>query len=484
MPGVIVTTGVRGGPSSTVNPASGQFFLVGLFDRGVTDAPVLVRSLPELERNFGGRVAFSDSYDQVATFLSEGGSQVWVQRVVGPAATVGTLTLNDREETPVATLRVDAASPGAWSSGLTVQVQNGAVTDTFRVTVRLNGEIVEDYNNLATPADAVAKFAGSVYVSVTNLGSASVAPSNNPAVLAATALTAGSDDRASVTATVYVTALGLFAPELGDGAVAIPNQTGATVWDGLIAHARANNRIALLSAAKNETVSNLKTAAATMDSEYAGLFAPWVVVPTTGGATRSISPESYVAACRSRAHNAVGPWRAPAGVLAIGNYVVDLDQTFTTVEAEELDASKVSVARKIASTVRLYGWKSLANDTENWLFLKDRDLLNRITVEANKRLEKFVFEPIDPKGQLLSVVNAEIVGFVDPIAKAGGLYARYDNEGFEMDPGYVVNTGSDINPVTSLAQNRISASLAVRVAPTGALINMAITKVGLLGSLA
>lgn len=484
MPGIVITTNVRSGPPATVDPTSGQFFMVGLFERGVVGRPVLVRSMTELVRNYGTRTTFSDAWDHLATFFSEGGSQAWVTRVVGGAATVGTLTLKDRAAgTPLDTLRIDAASSGAWSSNVTVEITNGLATNTYRVTVRYAGEIVEDYNNLTSPADAVAKFATSPYIKVTNLGSGTAAPANNPAVITATAITAGSDDRGAVVAANYVTALEQFSPELGDGAVAVPGQTGTTVWDGLIAHAKNNNRIALLGAVRNETEANLKTAAASMDTEYAGLFAPWVVVPTDGNNTRSISPESYVAAARSRAHREVGQWRVPAGAIATGRYVVDVDQQFTAAQGDALDAAKISVVRKIAAAVRLYGWRSLSNDTDNWLYLKDRDLLNFLTVEANKRLEKFVFEVIDSKGQLLSVLAAEIVGLVDPVAKANGLFARYDEEGTMIDPGYVVSTGPDLNPPSSLAQNKVNASLAVRLAPTGALINLSINKVTLLGSL-
>lgn len=483
MVGVEITTNVRSGPPATVDPTSGQYFMVGRFERGTVGKPVLVRSLPELVRNFGVRTAFSDAWDHLATYFSEGGGRAYVVRVAGSAAAAGTLSLSDRSGTPAPTLRFDAASPGAWSSNVTVEVLNGLASNTYRIVVRYAGEIVEDYNNLATPADAVAKFNQSVYVKVTNLGSATTAPNNNPAVLAATPLSAGNDDRASLVNADFVAALALFNPELGDGSVAIPGYTGPTIWGGLITHAKVNNRIALLAAIRGETEANLKTAAASLDSEYAGLFAPWVVVPTEGNSTRVISPESYVAAARSRAHRLVGQWRVPAGQIAVANYVLDIDQNFTAVQADGLDAAKVSIVRSIANTVRLYGWRSLSNDDENWFYLKDRDLLNFLTVEANKRLENFVFEVIDGKGQLLSSLAAEIVGLVDPIAKANGLFARYNDEGLMIDPGYVVSAGPDLNPPSELVKNKVNASLAVRLAPTGSLISLSINKVTLLGSL-
>lgn len=484
MPGVQITTNVRGGPSASVQPSSGQWFVAGQFERGATDKPVRIRGVADLHRNFGGRTSFSDSYDQLLTYFNEGGQQAWVVRVIGTSPVTGSLTLKDRAATPQNTLQIDAASAGQWSGNLTVEVTNGPVADTFRITVRLNGEVVEDYNNLVNPADAVSKFNTSSYVRVVNIGSATPAPSNNPGVLTPTALTSGSDDRASITSTTYVNALAKFTPELGDGAVSIPGQTGSIVFGAIDAHAKANNRIGITAAGRGESAGSLQATAASQNTEYTGLFAPWVVVPTGTVGTRTISPEGYVAAARARAHAQFGPWRVPAGQIAQANYVTDVDQQFTAEQADSLDAAKVSIIRKVGTSVRNYGWRSLSNDVDNFTYLKDRDLLNRLTIEGASRLEQFVWETIDSRGHLLSIIEAELVGMLDPIANANGLYAKVDAEGNEIDPGYVVSTGSDINPISSLAQDRINATIGVRVSPTGALINLTITKVSLLANLA
>ena len=483
MPGVVVTTNVQSGQNTALQSASGQLFLVGQTERGVTTEPIRLRNVSDVDTLIGGRVAYSDLYDQLLTFFNEGGRQAFVKRVVGAGATSGTLSLTDRAASPIGTLRIDASSPGAWSAGLTVEVLNGPVTNTFRIVVRLNGNVVEDKNNLVSPEDAILKFNGSSFVKVTSLGSTSTAPTNNPAVRPATALTAGTDNRGTVTSADYITALDYYTDEYADGAVAIPGQTGQTIWESLIKHAKDHGRVALLAASKTETSGNLQTQAATLNSEYAGLFAPWVIVPTVGGATRTISPEGYVAAARARAHDQVGPWRAPAGQMAIARYVTGVDQVFTSAQSEDLDAAKVNVIRNFANTVRLYGWRSLSNDTDNWTYLKDRDLLNRLTYEAAKRLEKFIFETIDNHGHLLSLVNAELVGMIDPIAKANGLFASYDADGNEIDPGYVVNTGADINTTSTLVQNTVNAIIKVRISPVGSFFNLTITKVGLLGGL-
>lgn len=491
MPGVVVTTETRGGPSTPLRPASHQFFVVGQTERGDTAKPNLVRSMNDVERVLGDRVTYGSVHDQLETFFSEGGRQAWVARVVGGAATKGTLTLNDRAGVPAPTLRVDAASAGAWSTRLTVEVRDGTVTDTFRIMVRLDSQIVEDQNNITNPAAAVTRFDDSPYIRLTDLISATVAPNNNPAVLADTALSAGSDDRAAITAATHTGALDQFTPDYGDGAVAIPGQTGDTVWNAIDTHCKANNRIGLLAAARGATKTDMIGYAKGLNSEYLGMFSPWVVIPDGAGGTRVISPEGYVAGCRARAHDEIGPWRAPAGAIAKGQWILDVDQTFTEADGNDMDIGKVSVIRRIANIVRLYGWRSLSNDQDNYAYLKDRDLLNRLVNEAEARLEEFVFEPIDNRGQLLSAIEAELVGMVDPIREAGGLYENFapvtatddvdeDAEGELIDPGYIVITDSSVNPPSSLAQNKITARLLVRISPTGGLIELTIVKVGIL----
>lgn len=483
MPGVVVTTSARSGPTTPLSAASGQFFMVGVFERG-PETPTVIRGISDLRQVYGNRVAYSDAYDQLVTFFSEGGEQARVARVVGSAADSGTLTLNDREATtPLPTLTISAANAGSWSSNLSVEVANGSNTGTFRLIVRLGNDIVEDYNNLATPADAVTRTNGSNYITVANMGSTTTAPANNPAVQARTTLTAGTDDRASITAADYVAALDLFTLDMGDGAVAVPGQDNATVRNALVNHAQANHRIALLAGAKDDTVSSLISAASSINSMHAGLFAPWIVVPTDGSATKVIGPEGYVAACRARAHREEGPWRAPAGSLATARYIVDVYQRYTAADANKLDDAKVSAIRYISNTVRLYGWRSLSNDFESWSYLKDQDLINRIVLDAESRLEQFVYAPIDSRKQLQSLVEAEMVGMLEPIAERNGLFGKWDEEGNETDPGYVVNAGDDVNPVSSLTQNRINVVISLRVSPTAALISLNITKVNPLGAL-
>lgn len=480
--GVRVQTGSLPGPSERVIVPGGTYFVVGQAERGSTTAPIEVRSLAEYGEKMGGRVTYGALYDDLQAFFAEGGARALVARVVGPAATKGALTLNATTG-GAPTVVLTAKDPGAWSATLTVEVLAGILANTFTVVVRLNGAIVEQYLDQASPSAFVAAVnARSSFLTAVDSGNATAAPGNNPAVLAATALAAGTDDRASITSATYTAGLAIFGEELGTGAVAIPGQAASAVGAGLIAHARANNRLALLAPAAATSVSAAKTEAntlrATAGSEHAGMFYPWVKVPDGAGGTRTISPEGYVAALRSRAHRQAGPWRAPAGELGLARYVVGVERELTSAEVDELSGNRVNGIRTIAGAARLYGWRSLSTDQVNFVLLTGRDVLNTIAELAEAALERYVFEPVDARGHLFSAIEGELVGILEPMRQAGGLYERIV-DGTEVDAGYVVDTGPGVNTPAVLANNEVRVDVAVRVSPVGELITLTVTKVAL-----
>lgn len=480
--GTLVTTGVTPGSARLDDAPASTYFVAGLAERGSTLGAVLVRSLGESVALLGDRVAYGALYDDLQAFFAEGGSKAYVARVVGPAAAVGTRILVDRAGAPVNTLRADAASPGAWSAQLTVEVADGAVAGTYRIVVRHNGDVVEAAENLATPGDAVLAFANSRWIRVANLASATVAPNNNPAVTAATALSAGTDDRAAVAAADYVTALARFVPELGAGAVAVPGQASvAAVSSGLIAHARANRRLALLAPAVGTAVVAAGAAARALrpgaGAEFAGFFYPWIEVPSGTGGSRTISPEGYIAGVRARAHRSEGPHRAPAGDIATANWVVGTERDLTRAEVDTLSDDSVNAIRIFGSDLRLYGWRSLSVDAVNYRLLTARDVLNFLATACEERLERFVLRTIDGRGHLFNEVEAEMVEILEPLRLAGGLYERTNLEGQLVDLGYAVDTGPGVNTPESLAANELRVNIGVRVSPSAELVRLVLTKV-------
>jgi hypothetical protein len=481
MPGVNVLTQTRSGPAPATGPTSSRYMVAGLAERGSTTGPILLRSMADYDRLLGARVAYGYLYDDLKTFFEEGGAEALVARVVGAAATAGTLTLSDRAGVPLPTLKLDAASPGAWSSRLKVQVAAGTVAGSYKIVVSYDDLPVHEWDNLVTPADAVVAATGSTWVKVTDLGSLTAAPQNQPAVQAATPLSAGADDRAAVVAANVSAALDRIGEEWGAGAVACPGYTASQVGAAMLTHAKTFNRVALIGTAKTDTVAQAKTAAAALvnanNGEYGAVIYPWVLVPD-GVQTRAIPPEGYAAACRARAHRQIGPWKAPAGEIAVAKYVSGPYVALSRAQGDDLNGANVSAIRTIQGTTRLYGWRSLSTDRANYSLLLSRDVINYLAGEAARLLEPYVFATIDGRGQLLGRVKSTIIGLVDPIRAAGGLFERFDeNTGERVDPGYSVDVSN--NSVEQFDQSKISAVLAVRVSPVGELIELTIVKAGL-----
>ncbi len=484
MPGVQITTSVRSGPSSSASSDDATLLLAGQTERGPLTA-AFVYSLADYAATFGDRVAYGALYDQVRLYFEEGGYRVGVSRVVGPAATVGTLSLSDSAAgAGVPTIRIDALNPGAWSSRVSIAVVAGTIPNTATVNVLYDGAVAEVYANLVTPAAIVAALTASRYVKGTDLVSGTAAPNNLPKPAGATPLSAGSDDRTNINTSMYIAALEDFDDDTyGPGLVAIPGQPITNVAAGMIAHCVAhNNRICLGAVPVGTDIATAKAAVNTVQLaaaggaglEFIGMAYPGVVIPDTGGITRTISPEGFAAAMRSRAIATEGVWRAPMGQIAQARFVIGQEAPINQATGDDLDASWISAIRQIGGITTLYGWRSFSLDTANYRLLKDRDLLNSIETECRQVGQAYVGVTTDASRGVLSKLQGDLIGVVQPVAAAGGLFAG-DN-----DPGYSVDVSAAAgNTVANLAAGRIAALVAVRPSPTAELIQIGVIRVAL-----
>lgn len=489
MPGVVVTTKVRVGPTGTGEVPAGQFFVVGTAERGSITEPTLLRSMSEYQAYFG-EYEVGNLWSYVKTFFEEGGQRCYALRVLDSGALTGDLTIQDRDGTPEDTLTFTAANPGDWDVNLKIEVQDGDSSNTFKILVYLNDVLEYTSRDLTDPADAVAVMNTSPVnhlVVVSDDNSSSTAPDNNPAVTAATALSGGSDSTAPVEAD-YTDGLDLFGYTLGTGAVAIPGQSGSGYVTALATHAAANHRIALCAFGESDTNSAVKTAIAAYygnaNAEYLAFYHPWIKIPSpaTTGLEITQSPEAYVAGARAKAIVAEGPWRAGAGLLSDAVFVSDLVLNINQEDGDLLDDKRVNAIRKIAGGIRIYGARSADSDEENWRYITLRDTVNYIVELAEERLEDFVFAPIDSRGALFARIEAALIAMLDPIRLDGGLYEAYDVDGNLIDPGYSVDVSDDLNPQAQLAQGTVAADIGVRVSSVGDQIKITVTKSNLTAS--
>lgn len=476
MPGVVISTSVRTGPSTATVRESSQLFVVGLAERGPSDEAVLVESLADFEDVFGGYRSDSYLHPTVETFFEEGGTRAYVVRAVGASATVGELTLQDGSSNDVLTLTANGA--GDWSEDVDVQVVNAG--SSFKINLYFQDDLVYTTGTVTSSSQAVGRINQSAVAS--RYVSAAVDDADLlPATLAATALSAGDSDDTSLTDADFTDGLELFNDALGVGAVACPEVFTDSMREALVAHANSYSRVALLSGSENATVSNIKTisnAVRSLDnSEHAALYYPWVEIPTSvSGITRFVPPIGFVAAKRALAHNQTGAHMPAAGLLSSSRFVIGVKSDINKTVGDDLDESCVNAIRVIQNTVRIYGARSASLDEANFKYITQQDVVNTVVSEAYRSLEDLVFSPIDGRNTIFSNIEARLIAILASMRDTGALYPAFDANGRLLDPGFTVKCDATINPASQLNEGIVKARVGLRVSSIGDQIQIDIVK--------
>ena len=107
--------------------------------------------------------------------------------------------------------------------------------------------------------------------------------------------------------------------------------------------------------------------------------------------------------------------------------------------------------------------------------------------EAAAILQKLEPDEVRELGRAMYTVadvsEADVEGVLAPLAQAGALFARVDQDGELADPGYRVTVDGTVNPLDALARNELSVLIAVRLSPLAQLIQVEIVKVPLTAGL-
>lgn len=458
MPVGVITSTTTIAATARPAPAEARWFATGLADRGPVDRAVRIRSLAQFVATFGAAVNYAVLYAQVAAFFALDGFEVWIARVVGPAAVHATVSLEAGD------LVVTAKDPGAFANGWTA-----AYTAATKTLVIVTDDGTETYvgTDLASLLEACE---ASLKVTVTSGGAL---PAGN---VAATALATGADDRGSITATHMTDALDLFDAELGRGAVSVPGWSAGDVGAALIAHAIVNGRIVIQGVDRADSLSDANTindALAADDTDGVnGVF--WPHLPTPSGAI--LSPEGVIAGHRAAVIRDHGPWWPPAGGSGALGYVTGVDQTATRDEIDTAhDTHGVNVVKLVAGIPTLYGWRSASTDVANYRYLSARDTINRIRQDVEAGLEPYVYAPLTVT--LVEQARGTVQGILKGLEAAGAFYPLVDDDGAVLDPGWTLAVSKSVDP--DAGAGYLDVEILVRVTPGAEAIRVSITKVPL-----
>lgn len=482
MPGVVVTTAVRTGPTNTQVTPTATFFVAGVTVRGPEGKAIAVHSIAEYETVYGGYTSSGWVHQTLETFFEEGGARAYVSRVIPDDAASAEAVLDNATNDEC--LVLTASGEGTWANtALSATVTQPTAGISFKIAISLSGETVYTTTTHTSVANAVDEINNSstagLYVTAA-IGAEEGIPKIQTVAFAAGTNGGALDD------SDLAESLEFFIDSYGPGAVSAPGFYTSDNYDKLIEHAKNYGRIAILGFDRDETPSGAASAgsayADAVGAEYAAFFYPWIKVPN-GSLTSIIPNEGYVAGKRAKIQNAVGPWAAYAGAATEAAFVTNPFVVLSSTEEAQLVADAVNPIKLVSGTVRIYGARSISSDTANYRFINGREVLNYIVYESKQSLEALVFQPIDGRRALFARIGSSLTAIMDRIRQAGGLYEAVDASGKIVDPGYSVQVNDSINPVSQLASGTIKAKVGARVSSIGETIEVEIVKSNLTASL-
>lgn len=413
----------RSAPTDT-----GPWFVSGATGIGPT-TPTLVRSLTDYTNTFGDRQGGAVLYDAIETFFREGGSQAWV--IAAPT------------------------TPSLMAAGVsyTGEELDAMTRSELDDVAALAGLSPADYATKADVQDAI---------------ESALAPTQN-----------------IVTPAALVALLDAFSSDYGPGQVSVPGVTTVVDQVGVLAHAAAHNRVALLDAPDGDA-SSLQAAAASLradtNARYGALFAPSAIIPgVAGGTSRTVGYSAVEAGIIARNDASLNANQAAAGDWGQATFAQDLVARYTDAEYTSLNDAGVAMAKLVYNGVRTYGYRSLVDPngaSGQWRDFGWCRLNMEIVAQAGVIGEHYVFSQIDGRGRTIAQFGGDLRAMLVPMYEAGALFGATPEEAFQVDVGSAVNT-----PAT-IANGELHAVIEVRMSPFAEWVVIEIVKVSTLQAIA
>lgn len=489
-PGVYVLVNTSEVSRPVDRQPTSTFFLVCVAHWGAVGQPILITSEDDFDYTCGGPDNRSFGDDAIRSFFRDyPGTQALVSRVVGPAAALATVSLNDVAGVPAPTLRIDSKYYPSPSIDLRYKVEAGTEADTRKLTFRsifLNRK--EVWDNFKMDADSIERInQGSELVQLTDLISGSDAPENLPLLNAGgveALLAGGSDDYAGVNAGRYIgsavngsrSGLHVFDDEaLGTGQVAVPGITDETVHLALQAHAEAYHRFALIDPPLGSSDQEAADVADAVRSQFVSVTWPWVErLSYEGDGLRKFYPPSgFVAGACAKVDREIGIHKAPANIqipnaINVERHPNGQSQIDDNVRAF-LNTRGVNVIAPIPHAgIRIYGARPTSYD-RRVSTIHERRTLSMIRYSLKIAYQFAVFGVIDGSGSLQRTLISTTEQFLRALWKDGALYGKTEEEAFVVTdasvPAEIANGLVTIKATVKISQMAEQITLLLNNAP-------------------
>lgn len=473
-PGVYVSETLTTTPLQSVGATTSAGAVLGVFGQG-PDTVTLVRSWFEFTDVYGGYDALYPATTVVNQFFKNGGTELYVQRVLSSTAGYATASLPATSGT-LAT--VTAKNKGSVGTSISVQLtQNGggtwnlAVYKEYTVGGNTSTKLVENYTNLVFDDALSSNFAETVVNNVSaNIVLSSTDTAKTPDTTAVS-LTGSNLDGATVRATDFTALLPtdgsanldqvdrplvVFAAGVYDKLV-VDGETAETaagdhldVSEALINWAKAGNGFAVVDTVAGLTPAQALSFAASLPvTSQAAVYYPnyFISDPTSASpqATRKVSPAAAVVGNYLRTDGAKGPFKTPAGIDSRVEGAISLERAFTNKDLDDLNSSTspVNAIRNLPGAgIVIMGGRTLLQDGTANRYINMRRSLIYIEKQLTDLTQFALFANNDYKlwAQLRSVVTV----FLNQYYNKGGLRGGSPSQAFYVKVDEQNNTASTI----------------------------------------
>jgi hypothetical protein len=470
-------------PIAGVSTSTAGF--LGEAQRGPT-VPTLVTNFPEFQRVFGGY------YDQskflpyaVQGFFDNGGTILYVARIVQTSATAASLELNSSGKSA---LSATAVGEGAWGDGVAVKVATGSLSTTasprFKISVFYwskppstlydpetdlkstpRPDVSESFDNLSVDP-ASTDYCQNRVNGTSNLITLAKGPNDSGAMpdpVAVTLMAGGSDGTGSgITLADYertdtdapgkrkgLTGLGAID---GISILYAPNATSIGGFAGLpeamITQCETlKDRFAIIDAPQGSTdvsgqSNNSLVPRNSWDTSYAAYYYPWIkVVDPSSGMPILVPPGGYMAGIYARVDDSEGVFKAPGNETVVD--AADLEFQITAAEQGILNPRGVNVIRAFPGRgILIWGARTLSSDTL-WQYINVRRLFIFLEQSIYQGTQWVVFEPNDER--LWARVVGSVSEFLTRVWRDGALMGDTADQAFFVIADRSTMTQDDID---------------------------------------
>lgn len=471
-PGVYISERLLPAPISTVGTANAAGAVIGAFAQG-PETVTLVTSWYDFVQKFGGYNANFPATFGVGQFFQNGGSELYVRRVLASNAVASSGVIAPAEgATAVGT--VSAKNRGADGNNLRVQFSTTAgglyTLSVYREggasasdTNAANDVLVERFTNLDLSDPLSSDYVTTVvsmssqYINV-NIVENDIAPATS--ILP---LTGGSDGTTPVQSD-YTGVLSsfesidrplvLFIPEITEE---LSEANAKGVQDAALSWASSNNAFVVLDTPKGQTVDEAITYAGTLaDTSFGAVYYPAIFIGDPLGrssaALRTVGPSGSVAGLYLFTDKQYGPFKAPAGIRATVRGAVAVERAFTSAELDNLNTATksdgsfggtVNALRNLpgAGVVSMGGRTLLQDGTAN-RYVNMRRSLIYIRKSLQDLTQFAVFENNGERlwAQLRTSISVFLTGYLNQ----GGLRGTVPAQAFYVKCDAENNSATDI----------------------------------------